>query len=153
MSYFNASLPTTPLWFHGWKPTTTGTTFAACLGLFGLTVLVKILGAIRHQTNLAWSRPQGPDNSSLTQILDKSENNSTVVESLRPHRHQPMPWVAEHEILRGVLSALHAGLEYFLMLAVMTYNIYFFMSIVLGHFFGEVAFGRWNISHAGFGHT
>lgn len=117
MSHFTASLPSTPLWFSGWQPTTAGTTFAACLGLFGLTILTKLLGAIRHQANLAWSTTRWQETSSATQILDKVENSSTMAGSAFLRSRTPVPWVAQHEVTRGLLAGFHAALDYFLMVS------------------------------------
>ncbi|KAH9819704.1 Ctr copper transporter [Melampsora americana] len=146
MTSFSASLPMTPLWFAGWQPKTAGTTFAACLGLFGLAILSKLLGALRHQAHLAWSKLQWEELNTNDQSLDKSDKPDTVTESLKKGCRRTGPWTAEHDIPRGILAALHSGLDYFLMLAVMTFNVYFFIAIILGLFSGEVGFGRWSAS-------
>ncbi|OAV96079.1 hypothetical protein PTTG_02104 [Puccinia triticina 1-1 BBBD Race 1] len=144
-TFFVAGTPTMPLWFDGWTPSTGGATFGACFGLFVLTVAVKLLGALRHQAHLAWSMSKWHDSGLTTHnTIDKPSNNPTAqASSFRPTR-PAVPWSAQRDVPRGILAALHVGLEYFLMLAVMTYNVYFFVAIVLGHFVGEVAFGRWS---------
>ncbi|KAG0151968.1 hypothetical protein CROQUDRAFT_129758 [Cronartium quercuum f. sp. fusiforme G11] len=144
-TYFTASLPISPLWFASWQPTTAGTTFAACLGLFGLAVLSKLLGVLRHQANMAWSMVQWQELTTVADTFDKAPEvpNNTIQRQIRSNARHVPPWVAEHEIPRGILAGLHAGLEYFLMLAVMSFNVYFFIAIVFGIFAGEVGFGRW----------
>lgn len=105
----------TPLWFAGWQPKTAGTTFAACLGLFGLAILSKLLGALRHQAHLAWSKLQWEELNANDQTLDKSDKPDTVTESLKKGCRRIGPWTPEHDIPRGILAALHSGLDYFLM--------------------------------------
>ncbi|EGG07980.1 uncharacterized protein MELLADRAFT_85316 [Melampsora larici-populina 98AG31] len=146
MSQFSASLPTGPLWFSGWQPRTAGTTFAACLGLFGLTMVVKMMGAFRHQASLPRKTQQWHDVSVTSETLNKTEDNSTIAASEYQQRRSIPAW-ASHQIIRGIFAGIHAGLEYFLMLAVMSYNVYFFLAIVFGHFVGEVMFGRFGHGH------
>ncbi|EGG10054.1 uncharacterized protein MELLADRAFT_115525 [Melampsora larici-populina 98AG31] len=147
MSYFTASLPMTPLWFNGWQPKSAGTTFAACLGLFGLAILHKLLGALKHQANLAWSK--AAHRKKPRSHLAGDDKSDTITGSLSKSAHHAVPWIPEHEIPRGILAAIHYGIGSFLMLAVMTYNAYFFIAIILGVFAGEVAFGRWTASSRG----
>lgn len=150
MSQFTASLPTGPLWFSGWQPSTAGTTFAACLGLFGLTLIVKMMGAFRHQASLPRKTQQWNDVSATSESINKIEDNSTIAASEYQQRRTVPTW-ASHQISRGIVAGIHAGLEYFLMLAVMSYNVYFFLAIVLGHLVGEVIFGRFG--HGPGGHS
>ncbi|KAG0139292.1 hypothetical protein CROQUDRAFT_666720 [Cronartium quercuum f. sp. fusiforme G11] len=51
------------------------------------------------------------------------------------------------DILRCLLVTFQAGLGYLLMLAVMTYNIYYLMAILFGTFIGEVIFGQTDLLH------
>ncbi|KAH9458212.1 hypothetical protein KEM48_013576 [Puccinia striiformis f. sp. tritici PST-130] len=144
-TFFVAGTPNVPLWFDGWQPSSTGATFGACFGLFVLTVAVKLLGALRHQAQIAWSMSRWHDSGLVAHnTVDKTDHAPpTQTGSLRPTR-PAVPWSAQRDVPRGILAALHVGLEYFLMLAIMTYNVYFFVAIVLGHFVGEMAFGRWS---------
>lgn len=142
-TFFVASTPNVPLWFSGWTPASGGATFGACVGLFFLTIGVKLLGALRHQAHLAWSMAKWHDSGVATSTLDKNEANQPGAPTLRATR-PAVPWSAQRDIPRGILAGIHVGLEYFLMLAVMTYNVYFFVAIILGHFAGEAAFGRWS---------
>lgn len=182
MTSFTAGVPMTPLWFAAWQPKNAGTTVAACIGLFGLAVLVKLLAALRHQANLAWSSVKWNGRYALAQpTLGKEGPDQAGASSSSRQQsfRQVKPWIAEHDFPRGILAAIHAGLEYFLMvcflllitfffpfpvidahhhcppllsqLAVMTFNVYFFVAILLGLFAGEVAFGRWFSSNLGTG--
>lgn len=118
MSEFTASLPTGPLWFSGWQPRSAGTTFVACLGLFGLTIIVKMIGAIRHQVSLSRKTHQWPDVSVAFGTLNKVEDNSTIAGSEYQQRRLVPPW-ASNPMTKGVLAGIHAGLEYFLMVRIL----------------------------------
>jgi len=54
------------------------------------------------------------------------------------------PFIASHDIPRGVIYAGQVALEFAFMLAVMTYQVGFIMSIVIGLGVGETLFGRYN---------
>ncbi|MBW0496535.1 hypothetical protein O181_036250 [Austropuccinia psidii MF-1] len=142
-SNFMASVPNVPLWFSGWQPANAGSTMGACFGLFALAILNKILGALRQQAHLAWSINHAAlvdTNTFDKEPIDSAASNIKVTKPTTP-------WNAQQDIPRGVLAALHASIGYFLMLAVMTYNIYYFIAIILGYFCGEVIFGRWGGIH------
>jgi len=52
------------------------------------------------------------------------------------------PFIAEHDIPRGILFAFQMFLGYLLMLAVMTFQAAYLISIILGLGIGEAVFGR-----------
>lgn len=110
--FFTASLPINPLWFDGWRPKSAGTTFAACLGLFGLAILHKLLGALKHQANLAWSKAA---HKKTRPHLAGDDDPDTVTGSLSKSVHRVDPWIAEHEIPRGILTAVHYAIGSFIM--------------------------------------
>ncbi|CAH7682819.1 Ctr copper transporter family-domain-containing protein [Phakopsora pachyrhizi] len=144
MTYFFAGVPSVPLWFSGWVPKNGGAVFGACVGLFLLSALAKLLEAYRHQAHLAWSQPKWHD-SGITQssATEKLADGHDPTRDIGIRRSiQSTPWNLKREISRGVLSTVQVTLGYFLMLAVMTFNVYFFLAIILGHFAGEVSFGR-----------
>lgn len=115
--FFVADTPKVPLWFDGWTPANAGATFGACVGLFVLTVVVKLLGALRHQAHLAWSISKWHDSGiAVHNTVDKTDHAAPATTSFRPTR-PAAPWAAQRDIPRGTLAALHAGLEYFLMVS------------------------------------
>jgi len=52
------------------------------------------------------------------------------------------PWRFSIELPRAGLSTVVSGVGYLLMLAVMTFNVGYFLSVLAGIFVGELAFGR-----------
>ncbi|GAA99557.1 uncharacterized protein L969DRAFT_47776 [Mixia osmundae IAM 14324] len=57
------------------------------------------------------------------------------------------PFVISHEMPRAVLFAFHAGIMYLLMIAVMTMNAGYFLSVLAGLGLGEMLFGRYVPHH------
>ncbi|GAA5858866.1 hypothetical protein JCM8547_007133 [Rhodosporidiobolus lusitaniae] len=53
---FTTSLGGANLWFDGWTPSTAGSTFGACVGLFFLAVLSRFLAAIKSCVEAGWAR-------------------------------------------------------------------------------------------------
>ncbi|WWD06865.1 hypothetical protein V865_004962 [Kwoniella europaea PYCC6329] len=60
---------------------------------------------------------------------------------------RPFRWSVD--IPRGLLHALQTLVHYLLMLVVMTFNIWWIISVVVGSGVGEMLFGRFGSSHSG----
>lgn len=58
------------------------------------------------------------------------------------------PWNINEALARAVLDTVLAGVSYLLMLAVMTMNVGYFMSILGGTFLGSVVIGDWTATTA-----
>lgn len=52
------------------------------------------------------------------------------------------PWRADEAVMIAALDVVVAGISYLLMLAVMTFNIGYFLSILGGVFLGSLVCGR-----------
>ncbi|WWC91095.1 uncharacterized protein L201_006036 [Kwoniella dendrophila CBS 6074] len=74
-----------------------------------------------------------------------------VRKSLDPGREgrwsRPFRWGVD--LPRGLLQALQTLIHYLLMLVVMTFNIWWIISVVIGSGVGEMLFGRFGSSHVG----
>ena len=58
-------------------------------------------------------------------------------------RRVALPFISSHDIPRGVIHALQAALSFTFMLAVMTFQVGFILSICVGLGVGEIMFGRY----------
>ncbi|KAF8203287.1 Ctr copper transporter family-domain-containing protein [Pholiota molesta] len=98
-----------------WRPSSPGAIAGVCIGLAVLAFFDRWLSATRTMLETYWRRSK--------------ETNYP-------------PFVAAHDIPRGILFALQMAVMYLLMLAIMTFQAAFLISIILGLGLGEVAFGR-----------
>ncbi|KAL8283646.1 hypothetical protein RQP46_005441 [Phenoliferia psychrophenolica] len=155
MTSFTTQLGQSNLWFSTWTPTSAGSTFGACFGLFLLAAFSRLLSAVAHAAQSAWSTRAAlirtaatlsPQLSNDTFVDPKSSPSSSPPlasqSQSHAHAHQAPPFILAVDLPRGVLFAFQSFIQYFLMLAVMSYNAYFFIAILVGLGVGEMSFGR-----------
>ncbi|KDQ19850.1 hypothetical protein BOTBODRAFT_27276 [Botryobasidium botryosum FD-172 SS1] len=157
------------LLFREWVPMSGGATFGACVGLFLLAMVDRLLAAFGGIMRGWWARDALKRRLVETQqttssISDDSGEalkdetptrpvtgskapgvaNETVPGAMLFLRHHLnfRTFVPRHDITRGVLHAVQAAIGFALMLSVMTFDAAYFISIVLGLGAGEVLFGR-----------
>jgi len=138
------------VWFLGWVPSSVGSTVGTCIGVFLLSMLERWLAACLELAERHW------DERASVLALGKSDSVSTLPS---PSASPPLPtarqskwlqlppFVFEFDIMRGVLFSMHAFIKVFLMLAVMTFQLAFLVSIAVGSGVGEMLFGRFSLSH------
>ncbi|KIK93308.1 hypothetical protein PAXRUDRAFT_145356 [Paxillus rubicundulus Ve08.2h10] len=131
--------PGDTLWFLGWVPNTTGAMVGACIGLFLLALVERWVAACRALMEVHWR-------TSIL-IADRSNNSPVPVFPYagKSKRLTP-PFIPSHDITRGVMFAGHALITYLFMLAIMTFQLGFILSLVVGLGAGEVLFGRFSSS-------
>ncbi|KAG8985650.1 hypothetical protein FRB90_004529 [Tulasnella sp. 427] len=164
--HFNTPFADT-LWFKGWTPGSKGALVGACIGLFILALIERLLAAMRGVMEAWWrkktdailvrsfsARPNSElrsstaDQSSIEQkgdSLDHAESAASPVVRGAPRtaiRRMIPPFIPTHELTRAVLHVSQAFVGYALMLAVMTFNASYIVSILVGAFTGELLFGR-----------
>ncbi|KAF2418005.1 copper transporter [Tothia fuscella] len=159
MAFFNSER--TPLYSTQWAPRTTGGYAGTCIFLILLATLYRSLFAAKNilearWTDQAWNRryvvvaDRQPfseevktDPDVKTAVLTANGVEETVRVIHRPIRSTPA-WRFSVDLPRAAFATLIAGLGYLLMLAVMTFNVGYFISVLAGLFIGELAVGRFN---------
>ncbi|GAA5876770.1 hypothetical protein JCM16303_006281 [Sporobolomyces ruberrimus] len=167
-TYFTTSLGASNLWFSSWTPTSAGATFGACLGLFFLAILSRFLAAVKSCAEVAWaqslkrqylaSRPPIPSPATPASNEDKSTPGisgdldsilptlpatpPSSTRSASPSIPFTPPFNLSIDLPRSLLFGLQSLIAYLLMLAIMSFSTYFFISILIGLVVGELCFGR-----------
>ncbi|KAH7882638.1 Ctr copper transporter family-domain-containing protein [Phlebopus sp. FC_14] len=148
--------PGDTLWFLGWVPHTKGAMVGACIGIFLFAILERWISACRSLMELHWSTRYPSAQLISTRILiqlkrenitiaDKLHTSSTQrLSGIHKFRRLAPPFIPAHDITRGVVFAAHALLGYLFMLTVMTFQLGFILSLVVGLGVGETMFGRFS---------
>ncbi|KAJ7868115.1 CTR copper uptake transporter, partial [Mycena leptocephala] len=123
------------LWFAGWVPQSSGALAGACIGLFLLALVDRWLAAVRGMMAAHW-REAGRV-ARAKKGCDKDEKQTKKMTL-----HAP-PFVPAHDVMRGAMHALQAVLTFAFMLAVMTFQASYIITLVLGLGIGEMLFGRY----------
>jgi copper transporter 1 len=159
MVFFNSH--TTPLYSMSWMPTGPAGYAGTCIFLIILAVIMRLLIVTKalmeaRWRDQAWKRryitvegqkplsermQTDPDAKAGVLMANGVEENVRIV-------HAPVsgvqPWRFSIDLPRAILSTMMAGVGYLLMLAVMTLNIGYFLSVLAGTFVGELAVGRFH---------
>ncbi|KAJ6528268.1 CTR copper uptake transporter [Mycena vulgaris] len=125
------------LWFEGWVPQSAGAMAGACIGLFILALVDRWIAAVRAMMEMHW-REAGERARRANQKGDADDK-----EKKRMLRLRAPSFIPAHDIMRGAIHALQAILGFAFMLAVMTFQAAFIITIALGLGVGEMLFGRY----------
>ncbi|KAF2810208.1 uncharacterized protein BDZ99DRAFT_570809 [Mytilinidion resinicola] len=158
MTFFTSSL--TPLYSEQWAPKSTGAYAGTCIFLILFAALYrgsfKLLHFLEHKwlesamkrryvvvadkTPIAERISSDADSKTAVISANGVEEHVVIVQS--PIQHV-QPWRFSVDLPRALLYTCIAGVGYLLMLAVMTFNVGYFLSVLGGVFLGELAFGRY----------
>ncbi|KZF20845.1 hypothetical protein L228DRAFT_249663 [Xylona heveae TC161] len=159
MTFFSDE--TTPLYSTGWTPSGTGSYAGTCIFLILLAVIFRALFAFKHVLEKRWldqalnrryivvagEVPEAErslnDPDAKTGTLVSSKGLEERVRVVRRHARGISPWRLSVDVPRAGIATVIAGVGYLLMLAVMTMNVGYFLSVLGGTFLGELAFGRY----------
>ncbi|KAJ3889049.1 CTR copper uptake transporter [Lentinula edodes] len=151
LTYLHFTIGGDILWFEGWVPQGPGAMFGACVGLFLLALVDRWIAACRAMMEVHWAkRAQIAYTNKLNANGDSEKKKRTVPPSTVGNalllRRAP-PFIPAHDIVRGILHAGQAAFSFAFMLVVMTFQLGFIISIIVGLGVGETLFGRY--AHAG----
>ncbi|KAG6331588.1 hypothetical protein ID866_7503 [Astraeus odoratus] len=127
------------LWFLGWVPQSVGAMIGACIGLFLLALLERWLVACRAIMELHWGARADLMHAEKLDVTPIAAPKSAFI---RAFKWPAPPFIAAHDIPRGITYAAQALLNYLFMLAVMTFQLGYIFALLTGMGFGEMLFGR-----------
>ncbi|KAH7911216.1 Ctr copper transporter [Hygrophoropsis aurantiaca] len=146
--------------FKAWKPSSHGAIAGACIALFAFSVLERWISAWRRTKEqalgLILEKESGASASARNANVDEKTNGPSsaieTIEEARPSRASTVrvltnlravpPFIPSHDIPRGIYQGVQSFFSYALMLAVMTFQAAYIISIILGLAAGEILFGR-----------
>ncbi|RAO66896.1 uncharacterized protein BHQ10_002908 [Talaromyces amestolkiae] len=151
----------TPLFSSAWTPTTSGQYAGTCIFLIILAIIGRCLMAFKAAMERRWlgialdrryvvvagkktesALPDVDTDTIKTGTLTCRGVDETV-RVVRQVTTETQPWRFSVDLPRAALAFVVVGVSYLLMLAVMTMNVGYFMSVLAGTFIGELAVGRY----------
>jgi hypothetical protein len=155
---------TTPLFSTSWNPSSAGAYAGTCIFLAVLAVVFRAILAAKAVLEARWmdremarryvvvagkpalaQRLSADDSEKRAAVMMLSENGveeNVVVVQRRDGGVLARPWRLSVDPVRALLDVVVAGVGYLLMLAVMTMNVGYFLSVLAGVFIGSLAVGR-----------
>ncbi|GJE96170.1 CTR copper uptake transporter [Phanerochaete sordida] len=141
------------LWFMGWVPQSSGAMVGACIGLFLLAIVERWIATCRAVMQAHWAKRAAivrSDRMNARGLPVGSEDDlkrpkpATMAATIRDAAmfHTTPPFILSHDLVRGIAFAGHSALQFAFMLVVMTFQVGFILSIVVGMGVGETLFGR-----------
>ncbi|KAI1319638.1 Ctr copper transporter [Xylariaceae sp. FL0255] len=152
MTFFQSQ--TTPLWSMAFMPSGASTYAGTCIFLIFFAIIHRLLVAFRSvvfdtNPNLisqAYLRDSETDKESFTSQRIQPPRIGSI-RQLFHDRSERYPFHVPRETGRACLELIISGMGYLLMLAIMTLNVGYFLSVLAGIFLGTFAVGRFGGAH------
>ncbi|KAJ7780044.1 CTR copper uptake transporter [Mycena maculata] len=130
------------LWFDGWVPQTRGALFGACVGLFVLALVDRWVAAMRALMEAHWREAGQRAGRVAEKECENHDENKKSRRRLGMRLRAPS-FVPAHDVMRGAMHAVQATLGFAFMLAVMTFQASYIITLIGGLGVGEMLFGRY----------
>jgi len=161
MGFFAST--TTPLYSTMWTPNSTGQYAGTCIFLVILATIFRGLLAVKAWKEVAWldaefnrryvtvagklpkSERISSDSDSKRMILTENGVEEDVI-VVKKRSMGIRPWRITTDPVRAAMDTVIVGVGYLLMLAVMTMNVGYYLSILGGTFLGSLALGRYAVA-------
>ncbi|KAK5130326.1 hypothetical protein LTR08_002212 [Meristemomyces frigidus] len=157
----------TPLFSTAWTPSSTGGYAGTCIFLMLLAIISRLLVAYRHRIESKWHDKainrryvfvagetevdrerqaigKGGEKAQEATLTARGMDERVKVVKAVGRGLEAMPWRFSTDLPRACIFTVQAGVGYLLMLAVMTLNVGYFLSVLAGLFIGELAIGRYS---------
>ncbi|KAK4692072.1 solute carrier family 31 (copper transporter), member 1, partial [Lecanoromycetidae sp. Uapishka_2] len=147
MAFFTST--TTTLYSTAWTPSSTGQYAGTCIFLILLGIMFRGLFALRALQEAKWMKAERKRQYIIGSGLNKKSDNNSKEPIPNESRMSNVPdkkvrpWRISTDVPRAIMDTLIAGVGYLLMIAVMTMNVGYFLSILGGIFLGSLTFGRY----------
>ncbi|KAE9962921.1 hypothetical protein EG328_011921 [Venturia inaequalis] len=126
MTFFTAS--TTPLYSMTWTPSSVGQYAGTCIFLITFATIFRALLAVRQNLFEVLAVVKGRRGGEYPYAVEGKASSR--------------PWRVNEAVLLASMDMVLAGVGYLLMIAVMTMNVGYFLSVLAGVFLGSMVFGR-----------
>ncbi|OTA83881.1 hypothetical protein M434DRAFT_83606 [Hypoxylon sp. CO27-5] len=139
---------TTPLYSTAWTPQGEGSYAGTCIFLIALALIHRILIALRSivfDSNQAHHRHRKVVSSDSDDYPGSRSELESIGNQFRSQWNSH-PFRVATETVRALLEVVIGGIGYLLMLAVMTMNVGYFLSVLGGIFLGTFVAGRFGAS-------
>ncbi|KAK9385518.1 Ctr copper transporter family-domain-containing protein [Lipomyces mesembrius] len=147
------------LFSRRWTPSSRGQYAGTCIFLIVLAVIYRLTHILKHRTeryvnararqfarNIATAQLQMDENAGS---FEKSAGEVTIAPERPLQFRNVRPWRVSMDIPLSLIQLVLSGVAYLLMLAVMTFNVGYFLSVLGGIFLGELLFGRFILNIEG----